>query len=120
MSTILCDSGGSPLIDGSGKLLFCDETTRAHQQINNVLSTFAGSEALDPEYGVHFEILPSVSTSGYPIVTLTNIFRDALNIDKLNAIKSINSLDVQISGSTAYISIIFNKTEEANVSYNVD
>jgi len=118
--TILCDEGGSPLINGQGNLILASGNILVLQAITRILSTTRGTEILDPDYGMGYLSLGLIGDNSTKIMTIRQMVIDAIDPDKIPGLKNVSNIDVSILLDTAYISIYFNDTEQLEITLNVD
>ena len=120
MSSILCDEGGTPIIDSQGNVVLCSGTTRVLQTIYNIMVTFKGSEILFPDYGFDHEQLRKIGGTGSRAMILQSMIVEALDPSKIECIQTLDNVTVSIIGTTAYVDIKVNTEIVASVSVNVN
>jgi hypothetical protein len=104
MVSIMCEPNGTPIINANGNLTFLAGKKEFRQRIFNLFNTQVGSEEFYPEYGfdlISAESLPPTNRDQLLQILVVN----ALNVDQIQDLYGIRSVESTFTGTTGVINI---------------
>jgi phage baseplate assembly protein W len=110
MTTPLIDNAGVPVLDAQGNFMYISGINEIKQQMINAFSTQLGSEPLFEEYGFDMiSLYQNINIDGK--IMLKMLTYDCLNPRIMRSIKSIDSCEASVTGTTGFVDLTLTTIE---------